>query len=1003
LRKEENLDLIKKLSQQNGNVDTSLLRSSKKLGRSREDRKEAAGRVLRQRRAGIGNSADDDKLFEAQREDSGDETSSLENDHIPEYLGRTPSYNLHLLKTPTAFGAGLKRPLDVDNDGQPVIKRRKRSKPLRKIMEILVAEETNWEGFASESDLSERNAAGITTDGESEDSAHSDHSEDAPSEGHWTDETSMEEDVTSTQNESEWSGGDEAGGNEEVLSERSSAFKAWATQVRNDVLGFTPSTAADFLSAAKPYNTKKDFTPKSSRDVSRETCVDPEVGTATREMNEHAISPIVPTSSRKVFNVSVNRIAAIQEARLDLPVVAEEQKIMEAIHNNNTTIIWGTTGSGKTTQVPQFLYEAGYGNPDGPTPGMIGVTQPRRVATVSMAKRVATELGNLAGKVSHQIRFDSSVSNQTAIKFMTDGVLLREVALDFTLSKYSAIIIDEAHERSVNTDLLIGMLSRVVDTRADLAKSHESCNPLKLIIMSATLRVADLTKNTALFRRGAPPIVQAEGRQYPVTMHFAKRTQRDYVEEMFHKVSRGHKKLPAGGMLVFLTGQNEITSLAKRLKHAFASTQGASSKHAPVRVSATEASIEDEDMDLDGYHNEEADEISDSGSEIRGVDNDDDHEFDIGDDSGELLKIHVLPLYSQLPTDQQMRVFEPTPDGSRLIVLATNVAETSLTISGLRYVFDCGRVKEKHFDRSTGVQSFDVGWISKASAGQRAGRAGRTGPGHCYRLYSSAIYERDFLDFTAPEIQRTPIEGVVLQLKSMGIPKVTSFPFPTPPDRDSLLKAERLLEYLRAIADGKVTDVGLELAAYPLSPRLSSMLVMGRSQGFIEDAITLVAALAVPDTFISENQLDLKDPEIIEDQRWTEADNQEVLLREQRRKEYHSFHAHTSRLDRTSDAVKLLTALCDFTHMSRESDSMATFRRYTRIKALHEASQLRSQLATIVATNYPDSIAISTTPEALLLSPIRANVHTPPPHHRRWLHRPNRSPRRSVSQPSRYE
>lgn len=366
--------------------------------------------------------------------------------------------------------------------------------------------------------------------------------------------------------------------------------------------------------------------------------------------------------------------------------------------------------------------------------------------------------------------------------------------------------------------------------------------------------------------------------------------------------------------------------------------------------------IEDEDIELDGNAVDATE--YDSDSEIHGLDDDDlennDDEFENSDDSQENLKVHVLPLYSQLPMEQQSRVFEPAPAGSRLIVIATNVAETSLTIPGVRYVFDCGRAKEKAFNRTTGVQSFDVSWISKASANQRAGRAGRTGPGHCYRLYSSAVYERDFAEFAEPEILRTPIEALVLQLKSMGIPKITNFPFPTPPDRESLVQAEHLLEYLGAISDGKITESGKELSLYPLSPRLARILVLGKQNDCLELTIALVSVLTVPDVFVPENQLDLQDPPPADENDRgfrTEADNQAALAREHRRKEYSAFHAHASRFDRGSDAIKLLTTFCDYTQSA--SSVPPTFYTFTRVKALREAAQLRSQLTAIIAANHP--------------------------------------------------
>jgi ATP-dependent RNA helicase DHX37/DHR1 len=240
--------------------------------------------------------------------------------------------------------------------------------------------------------------------------------------------------------------------------------------------------------------------------------------------------------------------------------------------------------------------------------------------------------------------------------------------------------------------------------------------------------------------------------------------------------------------------------------------------------------------------------------------------------------MHVLPLYSLLPNDQQMLVFRPPPEGHRLVIVSTNVAETSLTIPGIRYVVDSGRSKERTYDHSTGVQSFKVGWISKASAAQRAGRAGRTGPGHCYRLYSSALFEDHFKQFAEPEILRMPIEGVVLQMKAMAIDQVVNFPFPTPPDRQALRKAEQLLSHLGALeaptntrmvngiqqvgsAGGRITDLGKAMAAYPVSPRFAKMLSIGSQHGCLPYVIAIVACLSVGDPFIHEQSVEAIDEE----------------------------------------------------------------------------------------------------------------------------------------------
>ncbi|KAI5282757.1 putative ATP-dependent RNA helicase DHR1, partial [Ascosphaera aggregata] len=611
-----------------------------------------------------------------------------------------------------------------------------------------------------------------------------------------------------------------------------------------------------------------------------------------------------------------------------------------------------------------FLFEAGFGNPESPNPGMIAVTQPRRVAAVSMAKRVGTELGEYSDRVAYQIRFDSTVSDKTAIKFMTDGVLIREIAQDFALRKYSIIIIDEAHERSVNTDILIGMVSRIIDLRQEMTKEDAKLKPLKMVIMSATLRISDFLQNTNLFRFGPPPLVQAEGRQYPVTVHFAKRTRRDYIEEAFRKVTKGHKKLPPGGFLVFLTGQGEIKQLVTRLKQTFRSTQGTKQTQAKVQITAGEAPMEAEDFDsgdvdehtghYDGY-DEDEDELDISGLGDGAEESEDDFDPEEGVVNPNT-PVHVLPLYSQLPTAEQLRVFDPVPGNARLIVVATNVAETSLTIPGIRYVFDCGRSKEKQYDTATGIQRFQVGWISKASASQRAGRAGRTGPGHCYRLYSSAVYEGSFEDYTDPEILRTPVEGVVLQMKSMGLHQIINFPFPTPPSKASLLKAQTLLKNLGAIdADEKITETGRHLSLYPVTPRFGKMLQIGHQHGCFPYVVAMVAALSVGDLFIPENQLDLgaiRDEKTDEGTVYTNADRLEDTEREQRKKAYAKARRVLSKYDDKAEALRSMAALCAYAYGSADPEKFCK-QMFLRPNAMKEAAQLRRQLYDLVRTNHP--------------------------------------------------
>ncbi|EGF82706.1 hypothetical protein BATDEDRAFT_15818, partial [Batrachochytrium dendrobatidis JAM81] len=511
------------------------------------------------------------------------------------------------------------------------------------------------------------------------------------------------------------------------------------------------------------------------------------------EKPSHSVSTLKKTLSipgPKAIFVPVDRSEEIQLARLSLPVTGEEQLIMETILANDITILCGETGSGKTTQVPQFLYEAGFGDKSHPLyPGMIGITQPRRVAAVSMANRVAFEMNLHKGEVAYQIRYDRGLTGKnTRIKFMTDGVLLRELRSDILLSDYSCIVIDEAHERTVGTDVLIGWLTRVVRLRN--SGKIQNIKPLRVVIMSATLRVQDFTDNKALFPDGnPPPVIKVEGRQHKVVVHYNKITPEiDYVSEAFKKVSKIHKKLPPGAILVFVTGQQEVQDESEADK-AF----------------------------------------------VPSVD---------------LAPVHVLPLYSMLPTKAQLQIFDPPPEGARLIVVATNVAETSITIPGVKYVVDCGKVKERQYDAYTGVQTFQVSWTSKASADQRAGRAGRMGAGHCYRLFSSAVYNNYFEKFATPEIMRVPIEDVVMQMKAMGINQISNFPFPSPPNCDNLNSAERLLKYLGALdLSAAITSIGRLMSKFPVSPRFAKMLVVAakQSQPVLPYIVAVISGLSVGD------------------------------------------------------------------------------------------------------------------------------------------------------------
>ncbi|ORX57538.1 P-loop containing nucleoside triphosphate hydrolase protein [Hesseltinella vesiculosa] len=673
----------------------------------------------------------------------------------------------------------------------------------------------------------------------------------------------------------------------------------------------------------------------------------------------------------KHFSVIVDRDPAVQEARLKLPVCGEEQVIMEAIRNNTVVIICGETGSGKTTQVPQFLYEAGWSHPDSDNPGLIGVTQPRRVATVSMAKRVGHELNLSEDEVSYQIRYDATVSDKTRIKFMTDGVLLRELSQDLLLTKYSVLIIDEAHERNLNTDILIGVVSRVLKLRAQLSREdREKIQPLRVVIMSATLRVTDFTENKTLFAT-PPPVINVNARQFPVNTHFNRRTPEDHLSEAFKKVCKIHQKLPHGGILVFLTGQNEITQLCRQLRKKYPSLPANASKKAVADEKdgeALESQTEKIQPGKEDLENEDIDLGENQVQEDFDLETDSEDDDDLGFEEDEMEQVddaplHVLPLYSMLPTEAQLRVFEPPPEGSRLCVIATNVAETSVTIPGVRYVVDSGKAKERQFDMNTGVQSFQIGWTSKAAADQRAGRAGRTGPGHCYRLYSSAVFDNEFERFTKPEIQRMPIEGVVLNMKSMHIDNVINFPFPTPPPRDSLSKAEKMLGYLGAVntTTKQITAFGETMSLFPITPRFAKMLTVGQQHECLAYVIAIVSALSVGDPFIQDYHLDENRPGDEEDseddldqQELSNFHNESAIDKQKRklvRKKYYQTQVKHSSLDPKSDIIKLLNVVGAYEYAGGSSEFCNDS--FLRPRAMEDIRKLRRQLTNMVAANFP--------------------------------------------------
>ncbi|RMZ80568.1 hypothetical protein DV737_g2895, partial [Chaetothyriales sp. CBS 132003] len=688
------------------------------------------------------------------------------------------------------------------------------------------------------------------------------------------------------------------------------------------------------------------------------------------------------SSDEATYAVHISRSPEIEASRASLPILAREQEVMEAIHNHDFVIVTGSTGSGKTTQLPQFLYEAGYGSKDGPTPGMIGITQPRRIAATSMAERVAVEMGDRGSQVGYQIRYESKVGPNTAIKFMTDGILMRELQEDLLLKRYSALVIDEAHERSVNTDVLIGILSKLVPARLKKSRWNPEPKPLKVVVMSATLHIDPFLDSRLFKPEEKPPIVEVEGRQHKVAIHFALRSRADYVEEVVEKIRRAHRKLPKGGILVFLTGQQEIKEVGRRL-HKLLVKSGDEFMGGPrVQVSASETPTELEDLEIENVKEMENGQDDFDDIEIIADEDDEDaaeeKEFDISDneqDDGEqqattatthrsatsskipYTSAHILPLYAQLPKHAQNLIFQPSPPDSRLIVLATNVAETSITIPNIRYVFDTGRAKRrKHNISSTStsgadIQSFEIDYISKASASQRAGRAGRTGPGHCWRLYTSAVYEQFFPDFSEPQILTEPAESVVLMLKGINYPKpIRQFPFPTVPQLQALEMAEALLRNLGALDDqGKITVVGKELGKWPLGPRLAKCLTMAVRTGrgeLVRECIRGVAGLAVGDVFVSEASA-IEGSESAEVGEWQDDE------RDNLKQAFGRARAMFAHQDKTSDAMKLVTAVSMYEAAS-PSDKAAFCQDYfLRPKAMAEISELEGQLRRMVKFDCP--------------------------------------------------
>lgn len=470
-----------------------------------------------------------------------------------------------------------------------------------------------------------------------------------------------------------------------------------------------------------------------------------------------------------------NASVPLDVQRKHLPIYQAKSQLINQLRQLHNAVLIGETGSGKTTQIPQYLYEAGIGRQ-----GIVAVTQPRRVAAISLAGRVAEEKRTQLGKlVGYTVRFEDVTSSETKLKFMTDGMLLREAIGDPLLLRYTVVVLDEAHERTVHTDVLFGVVKAAQRKRREQNKL-----PLKVIVMSATM---DVDLFSQYFNKS--PVLYLEGRQHPIQIYYTKLPQSDYLQAALVSVFQIHQEAPPShDILVFMTGQEEIEALARTCRDI--------SKHLPDSCPP----------------------------------------------------MTVIALYASLPPAQQLRVFQPAPKGCRKVILSTNIAETSVTISGIKYVIDTGMVKAKRFNPESGLEVLAVQRVSKAQAWQRAGRAGREDSGSCYRLYTEEEFD-NLVPMTVPEIQRCNLASVMLQLMALGIPDVMNFDFMSKPSPEAIRSAVEQLDLLGAVERREeqvsLTALGKKMASFPLEPRYAKTILLSPDFSCSEEVLTVVSLLSV--------------------------------------------------------------------------------------------------------------------------------------------------------------
>jgi len=575
--------------------------------------------------------------------------------------------------------------------------------------------------------------------------------------------------------------------------------------------------------------------------------------TTTKSQSSNARTPTRSTTqpSPKASPSLRAKAEALLATRKTLPIWAHQHAIRRALRQRAVLLVVGETGSGKSTQVPQFLLSERFAQGDGSGAGnVVAVTQPRRVAAVNLARRVADEMGSTLGaaspasRVGYSVRFDLNMprgGRNCRVKFLTEGMLLNEMLGDPWLRKYAVVVVDEVHERSVNVDLILGFLRNIVTS--DL--SGREGRPLKVVIMSATADVEALQqffedgfkeKENGQHQDGSEAswsgissdgddtgsstdkknpahsievngdstsnnveegqhtsIIRIEGRQHPVSIRYLPSPTSDYLEKALLTIFDIHYRTPLpGDILVFLTGQDTIESL-ERLVH----------EHAALLPP-------------------------------------------------EMPRILVLPLFAALPHPAQQRVFQPAPTPrTRKVILATNIAETSVTVPGVRHVVDGGKAKQRRFRAALGLESLLEGPVSAASATQRAGRAGRDAPGECWRLYTRAAFDA-MAPRAVPEMRRCDVADALLALKARGVHDVLAFPLLDRPPRVALEKALVLLLRLGALGeDGSVTGVGRRMAAMPLGPGLARCLIESEERGVVAEVVDVIAALSVENVFVS--------------------------------------------------------------------------------------------------------------------------------------------------------